>query len=103
MKIQIEPERLFKAAVGLIFALGIAYLVTRFLALYVVEHPDLLRVLDLFNLDREVSIPTWFSQMLLLFQLHCESAHFAPMQGDRSPRSPALVFCGRSTYLHEHR
>lgn len=65
MKIQINPERLLKIPVTVVAILAVLYIGTRFIILRWVEDPVVITALRLFDMDDEVSIPTWFSQTLL--------------------------------------
>lgn len=65
MNLRISPERLLRDLVGSVAVLAVLYMITRYLTLFIFEHPTWIRVLNLFNVDQEISIPTWYSQMLL--------------------------------------
>lgn len=67
MRVIIHPERILWVLVGVAAVLGFMHLATRYIMLQGIESPTMRKLLDLFNMNLEVSIPTWYSQMLLIF------------------------------------
>lgn len=67
MRVIIRPERILWVLVGVAAVLGFMHLATRYIMLQGIESPTMRKLLDLFNMNLEVSIPTWYSQMLLIF------------------------------------
>ena len=66
MQVRVNPERLLWILIACIAFLGTMHLVTRYIVFQEVEGETLHALLALFNMNHEISIPTWFSQVLLL-------------------------------------
>lgn len=71
MKIQINPEKLFKILVSTVVVLAVLYLGTRVFILRGIEDPALLTALRIFDLDEEVSIYVVLTNTIVECRNYC--------------------------------
>lgn len=65
MKISIDPKKVLTTLVAVTLALATTHIVTSYLRSYTNVHEYATGALVLFDMDAEVSIPTWYAQLLL--------------------------------------
>lgn len=65
MKITIKPERVLFVLLLITAVLAVAHVISNMMILTVDPASHMRLVLGAFDMDQEVSLPTWFSQMLL--------------------------------------